>query len=204
MRQQRADSARGKLPFKRLATATEITWTIGAIAGLDVTLQFQELTSGWFLNGIPAFKILENAALPSAAVLTPSGVTLTYAGLPAGTFNIQLPQNDPAIRTGNGGYVAPGIQTWFVAPALSSGSAEFIAGAGDSPVTKRVTVFNDIANAGAFVLPGAPSAGANYLMGVAQATGTVDVKDAALAVISGVPVGAWQAATWDGAAWGFS
>lgn len=108
-RQQRTNNARGTLPYRAVAAAPGLPWTVTSIVGAVITIGLTNPPSGVSLNGIPALLRSDTSALPVSATLTGSALTLTFAA-PLGVGpTLTLAAKDPAVRGPQGQYLAADV-----------------------------------------------------------------------------------------------
>lgn len=117
VRQQRGNSARGQLPFRKVATASPIAWTLTGETTTTVDVTLPVSTIPYVITGVlPLMRASDNAAPVSQAV-TANVITLSYpsAGPTGDTY--ELAANQPQVRGPQGAYLAPG-SVEFVGPFI--------------------------------------------------------------------------------------
>lgn len=110
MRQQRRSNPRRKVTPNQPPIIRDITWRIGTIAGDTVQLLFDQTIADWVANGVLAALHEPGSQLPVSMVVYEDSVLLTYGETLAGPHSIAIKQNDMALRTQWGGFMAPGVQ----------------------------------------------------------------------------------------------
>ena len=110
MRQQRRSNPRRRVTLNQPPIIRDITWRINTVAGDLVQLVFNQDISDWIVTGVLQALHEPGSELPVSMVVDSGSVLLTYGVTLAGPHSITIKQNDPALRTQWGGFMAPGVQ----------------------------------------------------------------------------------------------
>jgi hypothetical protein len=152
-RQQRTNNARGTLPAGVVAYAPEITWEIGDASGSTVTLYLSIPAPLLVISGLPQFIRSFGNETPIAVAASGNHLLLTFPSPNNAGFTLTLGQRDPAVRTAQGGFLAPGVGV-FEGPAQTTVAVV----ADEGRIVTQVAIFLG-APSGRCFLPSSPPLG---------------------------------------------
>lgn len=101
-RQQRANTARGRLALQSYPLPAGIQWVFNTIAGNTIVYDLYGAANDLTLNGVPQIVEIGGSA-PIAAALTGTQLTLTYPGPPTPPLTLEILAGDQALRNSTGG-----------------------------------------------------------------------------------------------------
>lgn len=152
-RQQRTNNARGTLPAGVVAYAPEITWEIGPVGIDTVTLYLSVPAPTLVISGLPQFVRSFGNETPIAVAADGNNLLLTFPTPNNAGITLTLGQRDPAVRTAQGGFLAPGVSVF---PGPSATTVAVVADEGT--IVTQVAIFLGAPNGRCF-LPSSPPLG---------------------------------------------
>lgn len=107
VRQQRNRQNRRAIQPAQQRVNTDIETSFAGFNGTQLEMAWIETQPNLVITGIPQVRLSNPDSLPLSVAANQVSMILTYAAPPVVPYTLTLAQQDPAIRTPAGGFVAP-------------------------------------------------------------------------------------------------